>query len=82
MPMTNENKIKIEVGKFYRGKMNNCLIQIMAFKEQIGVNDESYTIAYYMNMKNGKIDSAPLSRLEHSSFEEVDVNKIKESEKF
>lgn len=64
--------IKIEVGKFYRGKINNCLIQIIAIKEEQTING-SVLIAMYVDTKTNKVDSAPLTRLEHSAFEEVSV---------
>ncbi|MCR5112714.1 MAG: hypothetical protein K6A63_02125 [Acholeplasmatales bacterium] len=69
--------MKMEVGKFYRGKINNCLIQIMAIKEESSVNDKPTKVAYYIDVRTNKISSAPLNRLEHSQFEEVSPEEIK-----
>ena len=63
--------MEYEVGKFYRGTINNCLIQIMAIKEESSVNDKPYKIVYYHDVRNNKVGTAPLTRLEHSHFEEV-----------
>lgn len=67
--------MKIEVGKFYRGKVNNCLIQIIATKEEQTVNGP-VVIAMYVDTKTNKIDSAPLARLERSAFEEVSPEEV------
>ena len=63
--------MKIEVGKFYRGTTNNCLIQIMAIKEESSINPKPNVVAYYIDARTNKVSSAQLNRLEHSHFEEV-----------
>lgn len=68
--------MKIEVGKFYKGAINNCIIQIMAIKEESTINYRPNKIVYYVNVRNNKVDSAPLTRLENSSFTELDLKDV------
>ena len=68
--------MKIEVGKFYKGIINNCLIQIMAIKEESSVNDKPTKVAYYIDVRTNQISSAPLNRLEHSQFEVVSPENV------
>ncbi len=69
--------MKIEVGKFYKGIINDCLIQIMAIKEESSVNDKPTKVAYYVDVRTNKVSSAPLNRLEHSQFEEISPEYLK-----
>ena len=55
--------MKFEVGKTYRGLINGCLIKIIEFNK-----DNTIT---YVDIKTNKKGNAPVTRLEHSKFEEV-----------
>ena len=69
--------MNIEVGKFYKGIINNSIIQIMAIKEESSINVEPTKVAYYINVKDNKVSSAPLKRLEHSQFKTMSVEEVR-----
>lgn len=69
--------MNIEVGKFYKGIINNCIIQIMAIKEEPSINIEPTKMAYYVDLRTNKTSAAPLKRLEHSQFKVMSVEEVR-----
>lgn len=55
--------MKFEVGKIYKGAVNNCIIKVIEFKPD-GTMD-------YIDLKNNKKGNAPIVRMEHSNFKEM-----------
>lgn len=56
--------VKFEVGKIYKGLINNCLIKIIEIKPD--------GTAIFVDLKTTEKEFAPITRLEHSNFMEVE----------